>query len=183
MASPVKKSGWGAVDRGQLSVTPRSFGSCSFFNCAPEKGNYLQTKTGGRDQGSGLRWVPHPRRCHPERSILFVILSERDLRRTLQSGGSESKDLRLHFVHSQSQMFVCPIHSRCRGPHGQVFVRGVNLQLAEKCKRSRKKCQGTTSPGSPSTRVPQRAIFARWGEGIGLRRWGGFTTCGKMQTE
>ena len=29
-------------------------------------------------------------------------------------------------------------------------------------------------PGSPSTRGPRRAIFARWGEGTGLRRWGGY---------
>src|SRR5271157_5612241 len=28
-------------------------------------------------------------------------------------------------------------------------------------------------PGSPATRGPRRAIFARWGEGTGLRRWGG----------
>jgi hypothetical protein len=28
-------------------------------------------------------------------------------------------------------------------------------------------------PGSPTTRGPQRANFARWGEGIGLRPWGG----------
>jgi hypothetical protein len=29
------------------------------------------------------------------------------------------------------------------------------------------------APGSPRTRGPQRAIFARWGEGTGLRPWGG----------
>jgi len=29
------------------------------------------------------------------------------------------------------------------------------------------------NPGSPATRGPQRAIFARWGEGTGLGRWGG----------
>jgi len=44
-----------AVDSGQLSATARGFGSCSFFNCAPKKGNYMQTKLGVRDQGSGNR--------------------------------------------------------------------------------------------------------------------------------
>jgi hypothetical protein len=30
-------------------------------------------------------------------------------------------------------------------------------------------------PGSPATWGPQRAISARWGEGTGLRRWGGYS--------
>src|SRR5208337_399245 len=50
MASPVKKRGRGAVDSGQSSATARGFASCSFFDCAPGKGNYLQQK-----QGSGIR--------------------------------------------------------------------------------------------------------------------------------
>jgi RHS repeat-associated protein len=31
-------------------------------------------------------------------------------------------------------------------------------------------------PGSPATRGPRRATFARWGEATGLRRWGGLGT-------
>src|ERR1035438_1607496 len=66
MASPVKRRG-GLVGQGfnpdmgcQLSITARGFGSCSFFDCAPGKGNYLQQKQGAgiREQGSGYGLPP-----------------------------------------------------------------------------------------------------------------------------
>jgi ATP-dependent exoDNAse (exonuclease V) beta subunit len=41
---------------------------------------------------------------------------------------------------------------------------------------------GAPGPGSPRIRGPQRAVFARWGEQTGLRRWGGDPSSGTWES-
>src|ERR1035438_258299 len=81
------------------------------------------------------------RTLQPGSTIFAVILSERGPRRTLQPGGGESKDLWLFFNELLTH-------------HTSLTRPARPLQLAEKCQRSSKKCQGTA-----------------------------FTACGKMPTE
>lgn len=57
MASPVKKRVWGVVDSGQLSATPRSFGSCHFSIVRRESEIICKLK-----QGAGIRYGLTPRR-------------------------------------------------------------------------------------------------------------------------